>query len=633
MYEILLACIITGGGLSKNHEGIDWFDDFVIVTSPYEGTKAPSYLYSTVKVEYDSLNLYVKFKLNTYKGRVFAQKVTRDDFKKLLKDETFFIFLNPNKNSKDLLVLAVNVLNTQFDFLRKENASTGAQWDATWYSEVRKTENGWEGIITIPFNIYENWSDTIRFAFFRYSRDSLGEQANLFGGGDYRYPFDPDNYLKMYVGKYSNCKLKISLLPYASLDWENNTSTGGDIFYSYGAYWNGAFSINPDYAEVEADPSQFDFSRVGIYLPEKRPFFKNIIQNFEVSIGSFGEVFYSRKMEEIKFGHYGAFTSSNVDIFSLFLQSDTINYFISSLHLPFKDLMVKLNGIYDDKEEKVIVGSIFYNKHDEYYAYVNGGKEIDRERGTFYDISVSRDYYKGLNLNLRYSYIGDIDIKRGYFPFKNIKEYVLNLSYILTSRNRFMKQIQPQIFYRKILTPGDTLIWDYKYASVEWIIPYTGLEAGFSRQKRKFGSIYYNNENKFAEISLYYKNLRTSIGYSFGENFGENFESYSIDLATKTINDGYAEVSYYNYNGKSIINLFWTQRFFKTYFVRVFLEKNTFNSRNKLNFMLEKDFSNVNSRIYFVINTDYPLTSKYFNLPQKDDIKYVFKVRYNFEIK
>ena len=66
------------------------------------------------------------------------------------------------------------------------------------------------------------------------------------------------------------------------------------------------FAINPDFGQVEADPSEINLTEFETYFEEKRPFFvegKNIT-NFQLTMGdspwSSDNLFYSRRIGRIR---------------------------------------------------------------------------------------------------------------------------------------------------------------------------------------------------------------------------------------------------------------------------------------------------------------------------------------------
>ena len=72
-----------------------------------------------------------------------------------------------------------------------------------------------------------------------------------------------------------------------------STSVGADIKYGLTSNVTLNATINPDFGQVEADPSQVNLGVSELFLPEKRPFFLEGMDLFEVG---FPQLFYSRRI-------------------------------------------------------------------------------------------------------------------------------------------------------------------------------------------------------------------------------------------------------------------------------------------------------------------------------------------------
>ena len=82
-----------------------------------------------------------------------------------------------------------------------------------------------------------------------------------------------------------------------------NGFTGFDIKYGIKRNLNMVFTINPDFAQIEADEDQINLTRYPLYLPEKRPFFTEGASIF-ITAGNneTKRLFYSRRINEPVYG-------------------------------------------------------------------------------------------------------------------------------------------------------------------------------------------------------------------------------------------------------------------------------------------------------------------------------------------
>ncbi len=104
----------------------------------------------------------------------------------------------------------------------------------------------------------------------------------------------------------------MELLPYAVLStqspapgrWATHTGAGGDLRYLLSPGASVIATINPDFAQVEADPAVLNLGTVETLYPEKRPFFVDAsglfaftdLTCFTCAAGSLTGLFYSRRI-------------------------------------------------------------------------------------------------------------------------------------------------------------------------------------------------------------------------------------------------------------------------------------------------------------------------------------------------
>ncbi|MCK5278371.1 MAG: hydrolase, partial [Cyclobacteriaceae bacterium] len=99
-------------------------------------------------------------------------------------------------------------------------------------------------------------------------------------------------------------KNKVEIKPYISggteltenNSWDSRIRVGGDINYDITPMLKLNLTINTDFAQVEVDRAQINLSRFSLYYPEKRQFFLEGRDNFQMDMGRGNEVFYSRRI-------------------------------------------------------------------------------------------------------------------------------------------------------------------------------------------------------------------------------------------------------------------------------------------------------------------------------------------------
>ncbi|MBN2408675.1 MAG: hypothetical protein JXE07_02970, partial [Candidatus Aminicenantes bacterium] len=71
---------------------------------------------------------------------------------------------------------------------------------------------------------------------------------------------------------------------------------GLDLKYGLSSNLTLDITLNPDFAQVEADDQQVNLTRYSLFFPEKRLFFQERASVFDFSFGAFNRLFYSRRI-------------------------------------------------------------------------------------------------------------------------------------------------------------------------------------------------------------------------------------------------------------------------------------------------------------------------------------------------
>lgn len=192
-------------------------------------------------------------------------------------------------------------------------------WDPIWYLKTSIDDEGWIAEIKIPLtqlrfsNHKENqiWGIQLRRHFFRNAENSFWSYFSMEESGWVRH------FGELHGIKNINPKRQIEISPYIVAKQENyNKETGNpyredgfDRSLGYGVDgkigitndFTLDFTINPDFGQVEADPSEVNLTAFETYFQEKRPFFieNRNITNFQISNGGpfwRDNLFYSRRI-------------------------------------------------------------------------------------------------------------------------------------------------------------------------------------------------------------------------------------------------------------------------------------------------------------------------------------------------
>jgi hypothetical protein len=257
---------------------------------PNEG--APESLKTEVRFLFDDRALYVGARM-VQPGGVHAPLARRDQlldasgnngsFNSLTTDK-LIVRLDPYHNHQDDAWFEVNPSGS-----KGEQFNGDPSWDPVWDVATHVDAQGWTAEMRIPFSQLRFSTESIQtwgLQIWRYV-DSLNEQA--------MWSFRPRDAASgsPFFGQLEGLAIarqprQLELLPYAVAggrfdgaaegspyrdQHEANYGLGGDLKYLLTTNLTLDATINPDFGQVEVDPSVLNLSAFETYYDEKRPFF------------------------------------------------------------------------------------------------------------------------------------------------------------------------------------------------------------------------------------------------------------------------------------------------------------------------------------------------------------------------
>ncbi len=197
----------------------------------------------------------------------------------------------------------VSPTGVQSDELRYDDIKRDQNWNGIWYSEGSVDEKGWYAEFKIPFFNFRYSSKTYQTWGFNIMRN-ISKDASR---GQWK-PHLPewDNTTRMsQMGNIENINnissgRTFEFRPYGvigttkTMDIRSSStfSIGGDIRYSPTPNLTADFTLNPDFAQVDADVFDINLTRFPTRFKELRPFFTERINIFNTPL----ELFYSRRI-------------------------------------------------------------------------------------------------------------------------------------------------------------------------------------------------------------------------------------------------------------------------------------------------------------------------------------------------
>jgi len=291
-----------------------WIDDFTQY-EPYNGSKVSQR--TEFKILFDDDNIYAAFKAYDTSPDSIVNRLTRRDSP---DGDLVGIIFDSFHDLRTGFLFGVTSSGVKYDqTFTNDGENEDSSWDPNWWVKTSINEEGWMAEMKIPFsqvrfekNSGDIWGLEVARVLYRKDETSFWQHipkdspglVHMFGelaGLEQIKPrkiFDITPYT---VGKGETFKAEAGN-PF--LEKGNKFGFNGGIDAKIGLTNNMTMdlTINPDFGQVEADPSQVNLSAYETFFSEKRPFFieGNNITNFNIGIGD-GDVgndnlFYSRRI-------------------------------------------------------------------------------------------------------------------------------------------------------------------------------------------------------------------------------------------------------------------------------------------------------------------------------------------------
>ena len=280
-------------------------------TDPIEQTQ--------LKILYDDKNLYVAFKCFDKDPKGIVERLSRRDG---FDGDWVEIQIDSYHDLRTAASFTVSVSGVKGEeFITNDGASWDNTWNPIWYARTNIDTEGWTAEIRIPlsqlrFNKDKNqvWGIQSTRRYFRTEERSVWQRSpqNVAGW--------VSSFGELHGLKNLKSQKQLELQPYIITALKSyEAEVGNPLRDGNDARLDGGldgkigitndltldFTINPDFGQVEADPSAIALDGFQIFFPEQRPFFienKNIFDyRFSTSSGAlntlgFDNLFYSRRI-------------------------------------------------------------------------------------------------------------------------------------------------------------------------------------------------------------------------------------------------------------------------------------------------------------------------------------------------
>ena len=367
---------------------------------------------TTIYLAYDANKLYVAFEcFKTDMDNLAANQTRRDSF--FFSDDHVEVLIDTFLDGRNCYAFALNQLGTQTDRrLINEGANrrtgqsmigTAISWDCDWQGQAAKGTDRWTAEFAIPFAElrFSKASETATWGINFWRNDEAPAEEQTWADlGERQYAVSRFGRLTDLPIADLVTKRPVKFKPYTTLKPQVSQSGGSettavvkadagiDLRYPIKDFTID-LTLNPDFAQIEADPDLVNLSDIPLRFPEKRPFFLEGNELFQMPM----DLFYSRRVEDLIGGGkvIGKFSKYNLAFMGAVAGPENPDKEIEAGELPLTNYNYSVLRLQREIGKTSSVGVLGVNKQR--------GNTYDRAGGLDARVQLPAD----LNLNLEYA--------------------------------------------------------------------------------------------------------------------------------------------------------------------------------------------------------------------------------------
>lgn len=255
-----------------------------------------------VRFCYDEENMYIGIRCFDAQPKSILKPMSRSE-SDMNAGDVLNLFIDSRHDHRTGYRISVNPSGMRGDEARYNDYLKDNSWDGFWWVETKIDSLGWTAEIKLPFKNFrfetegqQTWGLNIERRVPRLNEQSYWKKVSL----------DDGRFTRMsklgHLTGIQNIKQgrRIEIVPYGLVgtsradgtDTELTTETGLDLKYAITSSLTLDATVNPDFAQVDADVDEINLSRFPTRFPEQRPFFVEGNNTFLTPI----ELFYSRRI-------------------------------------------------------------------------------------------------------------------------------------------------------------------------------------------------------------------------------------------------------------------------------------------------------------------------------------------------
>jgi hypothetical protein len=279
---------------------------------PHDGA-APSHA-TEFRVVYDDQAIYVGVRAHDSAPAEIRSLLTRRD--QASASDSILVGLDTYGDRRTAFVFGINPAGVQRDLLIFDDTQSDDSWDAVWSGAAAIDDQGWTAELRIPLSQLrfsagdrQRWGLQVVRTVGRSREESAwspwprtsSQVVSRFGVLEGIAGLRPGRRLELLP--YVTSGLAMAAVdpgdPFAAAV-AGRLDVGLDLKYGLSSAFTLAAAVNPDFGQVEADPSHVNLSALEIFLPEKRPFFLEGTDIFRFGLqqgnGAGEGLFYTRRI-------------------------------------------------------------------------------------------------------------------------------------------------------------------------------------------------------------------------------------------------------------------------------------------------------------------------------------------------
>lgn len=255
---------------------------------------------TTVKIMYDDSFIYFGFVMyDSLPDQMIGAMTPRDNY---INGEWIAILLDTWDDGRSAFSFEVSLDNSQMDSRISSEGGWDYSWDAVWESGTAELDYGWSAEFAIPLSCLrfpecdeQLWAVNFQRILSRTSENGFymlseaQQMADLSDFAQIRGICGVEGSLGMELRPYAAGKY----YEFQSVDENEFTGNAGlDLKMGLTSGITADFTLNPDFGQVEADEAEMNLGHFELFLQDKRPFFMERSELFEMPFN----LFYSRRI-------------------------------------------------------------------------------------------------------------------------------------------------------------------------------------------------------------------------------------------------------------------------------------------------------------------------------------------------